>query len=535
MSSVKINNPVLRGFHPDPCICRAKGKYYLVTSTFEWLPGVSLYESDDLVNWEPKGGILKDLNLEGIPDSAGIWAPALSFDQGVFYLIYTICRQIDGYFKDVENYVITASDPEGPWSAPVFVNASGFDPSMYHENGRHYILNPQWDPRPLPGHEKFNGLLMQEFDLEKGMTGEARVVYRGSGWGSAEGPHLMKKDGYYYILAAEGGTGRHHSICVARSKDLWGPYEVSPKNPMITAWEQDTVLKKSGHGNLAETSHGEWYLVHLCGRYLEEKDVCILGRETAIQKVCWRNGWPELADGTCVPKSQAEAPEDAESGKEKKRDYRADFSKSSPVLLEEQEWLSLRTPMREKVCFGHDGLHIRGGASLTSGFSQSLIARRLESVYTEVTTALRFRPYHYAQTAGLTCYYNTKVFYYLYVGYDEKKKQRICNILKNDNFAFSEPLNGAYLYIPEEAEVLYLRFCMEEQKLQFFCSFDGRIYEKIGDIQDSSILSDEHAEGWAYTGTVAGITAVDTFCKDTEAVFLSFEQREREDGGAQWK
>lgn len=113
---------------------------------------------------------------------------------------------------------------------------------------------------------------------------------------------------YYYILSAEGGTGRHHSVCVARSENLWGPYEISLYTPMITAWEQDTVLKRSGHGNLVETEDGEWYLVHLCGRYLREKDVCVLGWETALEKVRWTDGWPQLYDGTCVPQLEVELP-----------------------------------------------------------------------------------------------------------------------------------------------------------------------------------------------------------------------------------
>ena len=564
MKATVVQNPILRGFHPDPCICKANGIYYLITSTFEWLPGVSLYESEDLVNWKSKGGILQSLNLEGIPDSAGIWAPALSYDNGRFYLIYTICKQIDGYFKDVENYVVTAENIEGPWSEPVFVNASGFDPSMYHENGRHYVVNPQWDPRPLEGHQKFNGLILQEFDFEKGMVGEAKVVYHGSGWGSAEGPHLMKKDQYYYILAAEGGTGRHHSVCVARSENIWGPYEVSPYTPMITAWEQDTILKKSGHGNLVETDHGEWYLVHLCGRYLDRKNVCVLGRETALQKVEWTDGWPHLASGTCVPQENVEVAVDnekvtediaevtenmrgstvaaAQSGENDRiRNYAIDwqennwtngeisetkFSEQLCREMEEQEWLSLRTPLRDKISVKADGIHLKGGASLTSTFSQQMIARRLESVHTEVTATLKFRPYHYAQTAGMSCYYNTKVFYYLYVGYDEKRQQRIVNLLKNDNFEFSEPLEGNYVYVPEQVENISLRMLMEQEKLQFYYAFDEENYEKIGSEQDASILSDEHASGWSYTGTVAGITAVDTFNKDTAAVFLQFEQKE---------
>lgn len=542
MQKIEVKNPILRGFHPDPCICKAKNKYYLITSTFEWLPGVSLYESEDLVNWKSKGGILQFLNLEGIPDSAGIWAPALSYDNGRFYLIYTVCKQIDGYFKDIENYVITAEHIEGPWSEPMFVNASGFDPSMYHENGKHYVVNPQWDPRPLEGHQKFNGLILQEFDFEKGMVGEAKVVYHGSGWGSAEGPHLMKKDEYYYILAAEGGTGRHHSVCVARAKNIWGPYEVSPYTPMITAWEQDTELKKSGHGNLVETDLGEWYLVHLCGCYLDKQNVCVLGRETAIQKVEWTDGWPHLADGTCIPREYVGIMTNStEATEQSNQSYKIDwekmyqaneglpepkFSEQLCREMEEQEWLSLRTNLKEKMEVKADGLYLKGGASLTSTFSQKMIARRLESVNIEVTTNLKFRPYHYAQTAGLSCYYNTKVFYYLYVGYDENKKQRIVNLLKNDNFEFSEPLEGNYIYVPEQVEKISLKMVMEQEKLQFYYSFDEENYEAIGQKLDSTILSDEHADGWAYTGTVAGITAVDTFNKDTEAIFLSFEQKE---------
>lgn len=542
MQKIEVKNPILRGFHPDPCICKAKNKYYLITSTFEWLPGVSLYESEDLVNWKSKGGILQFLNLEGIPDSAGIWAPALSYDNGRFYLIYTVCKQIDGYFKDIENYVITAEHIEGSWSEPMFVNASGFDPSMYHENGKHYVVNPQWDPRPLEGHQKFNGLILQEFDFEKGMVGEAKVVYHGSGWGSAEGPHLMKKDEYYYILAAEGGTGRHHSVCVARAKNIWGPYEVSPYTPMITAWEQDTELKKSGHGNLVETDLGEWYLVHLCGCYLDKQNVCVLGRETAIQKVEWTDGWPHLADGTCIPREYVGIMTNStEATEQSNQSYKIDwekmyqaneglpepkFSEQLCREMEEQEWLSLRTNLKEKMEVKADGLYLKGGASLTSTFSQKMIARRLESVNIEVTTNLKFRPYHYAQTAGLSCYYNTKVFYYLYVGYDENKKQRIVNLLKNDNFEFSEPLEGNYIYVPEQVEKISLKMVMEQEKLQFYYSFDEENYEAIGQKLDSTILSDEHADGWAYTGTVAGITAVDTFNKDTEAIFLSFEQKE---------
>lgn len=519
----KIVNPILKGFHPDPCICRAQGKYYLITSTFEWLPGVSLYESEDLVNWKSKGGLLKDLDLAGIPDSAGIWAPALSYDNGTFYLIYTISRQIDGYFKDVENYVTTAPDIDGPWSKPVFINASGFDPSMLHENGRHYVLNPQWDSRPLQGHKKFNGLVLQEFDFEKGMTGEYKVVFSGSGKGGTEGPHLMKKDGFYYIIAAEGGTGRHHSICVARSENLWGPYEVSPYHPLITAWEKDTILKKSGHGNFVETENGDWYMVHLCARYLEQKEECVLGRETAIQKLEWIDGWPRMVQKDCTPLLEVEAP--AESVKlPETKEYKTDFTDEAE--LEAKEWLFLRTALSEKGQHVSGGLELKGNDSLTSLFHQSLMARRWESFRFEAGTSVIFQPCHYAQTAGLTCYYNTKVFHYLYVGYDEQRRQRIINILSNDNLEFTEPLEGNYVYVPQNADQIYLKVNVDQERLQFSYALEENEYQKIGPVLDASILSDEHAKGWAYTGAVVGITAVDNFNKDTKALFTHFFQKE---------
>lgn len=196
---MQVQNPILRGWHPDPCFCSARGKYYLATSTFQWVPGVSLYESDDLVVWKSVGGALRDLDLRGIPDSAGVWAPDLTYDEesGLFWLVYTIAKQIDGIFKDVENYVVTAPAIEGPWSRPHFINASGFDPGMFHENGHHYVLNPQWDPRPLEGHHRFNGLVMQEFSLEEGLVGPARKVLGNEdavNW-LREGPHILKVDG----------------------------------------------------------------------------------------------------------------------------------------------------------------------------------------------------------------------------------------------------------------------------------------------------------------------------------------------------
>ena len=266
---MKATNPVLRGWHPDPCICKGPdGRYFLVVSTFQWLPAISCYESRDLVHWTSRGGLLPNLDLSGIPDSAGIWAPDLTYADGRFWLVYTIARGIDGIFKDVENYLVTSPSIEGPWSEPRLLNVSGFDPGVFHEGGRHYVANPQWDPRPLPGHRRFNGIILQEFD-EYGLVGEAREVLDNNGAvnGLREGPHILKHDGCYYLACAEGGTGRRHRIRMARSESLWGPYEVCPE-PLVCAWGSDARLRKAGHGNLFEGPGGSWYACHLCSRYL---------------------------------------------------------------------------------------------------------------------------------------------------------------------------------------------------------------------------------------------------------------------------
>lgn len=524
---MRITNPILKGFNPDPCICKAKGKYYIATSSFEWFPGVQIYESYDLANWQYINSPLKDIefaDLKGTPDSGGIWAPALSFYDGKFYLIYTICNEISGIFKDVKNFVITAEDINGPWSKPKYINASGFDPSMYHENGKHYIVNVQWDYRRGEGHRRFNGLILQEFDFAKGTVGESKLIFDDKSTDCSEGPHIMKKDGFYYLIIAQNGTDKHHSIVVVRSENLFGPYEKSPYSPLITAWEQDTKLKKSGHGNFVQYDDGSWYMVHLCSRYLKNIERSVLGRETAIEKIEWIDGWPRMVQGSCCPLEEVECPKDVKVI-EKSNVYEITFNKA--CSLEKEQWITLRTPFSKKVEYCDNGLKIKGEDSLTSLHDQSLIARKWTSFNFDVYTLLQFNPYHYSQMAGLACYYNTKCWYYLYIGYDEIKKQRILNILINNNYKFSEPLAGQYLYINDDIKDIYLRVSVKEDNLQFYYSINGDSYRKVGPTLDASKLSDEYVDGWAYTGATVGINAIDMFNKDTFALFKWFKQIER--------
>lgn len=306
---------------------------------------------------------------------------------------------------------------------------------------------------------------------------------------------------------------------MARSKNIWGPYEISPYHPLITAWQKDTILKKSGHGNFVETDDG-WYLVHLCARYLNEQEVSVLGRETSLQKIEWINDWPRMVQGDCTPLVEVEAPGETVN-RDLENKYYTNFKNIDFV---NEGWLSLRTKFEDKVNLVDAGLELKGNDSLTSLFDQSLIARRWTSFDFVAGTTLCFKPYHYNQTAGLSCFYNTKAFHYLYVGYDEVKKQRIINILTNDNFNFNEPLEGNYIYVNDDVKRISLKVMVKQDKIQFYYACDDSKFEVVGPVLDASILSDEHVSGWTYTGAVIAISAVDNFNKDTKAVFSEFYQ-----------
>ena len=328
-----IHNPILRGFHPDPSIIRAGTDYYIATSTFEWWPGVRIHHSRDLVHWSLIGYPLtrmSQMDLRGVGPSQGIWAPCLTYDNGVFYLVYTIVKAFYCNMYDTENYLVTAEDIHGPWSEPVALNNFGFDPSLFHDDdGRKYMVSMVTDHR-VP--KKYAGrLVLQEFDAAgRRMVGPVRDIYRADGI-FLEGPHIFKRDGWYYLFSADTGTGEAHGQTIQRARDIWGPYEMyrpadacrqegEAYSILTSRHHEDILLQKAGHCDLVETPEGEWYMVHLCGRASEDRNPddaerfagarrYMLGRETAIQKVRWtEDGWLELAEGGNVPREEVEPP-----------------------------------------------------------------------------------------------------------------------------------------------------------------------------------------------------------------------------------
>jgi len=284
-----VRNPILPGFNADPSVLRVGNDYYIATSTFEWFPGVQIHHSTDLANWELVTRPLSrksQLDMRGDPDSCGVWAPCLTHDGSKFWLVYTDVKRKDGSFKDTPNYIVTADRIEGPWSDPIYINHSGFDPSLYHDDdGKKYFINMLQDHRRRK--QFFVGIRMQEWDPEtKKLVGPWKTIFPGSDLALVEGPHLYKRNGWYYLLTAEGGTAYEHACTLARSRDIWGPYELHPQKHIITSKDAPLAsLQRAGHGDIVDTPDGKTYIVHLAGRPTTQFRRCVLGRECLFKRL----------------------------------------------------------------------------------------------------------------------------------------------------------------------------------------------------------------------------------------------------------
>ena len=515
-----IKNPILPGFNPDPSICRVGDDYYIATSTFEWFPGVQIHHSKDLMNWRLLTHALQEkrlLNLRGVPSSGGVWAPALTYFDGLFYLCYTVVHQHEAATKDTPNYLITAPSIEGPWSESVHINSSGFDPSLFHnEDGRKYWLNMVWDHRP--NKHPFYGIVIQEYDPQaKTLIGESELIFKGSSIQLTEGPHLYKRNGYYYLMTAEGGTEYEHAVSLARSRNLLGPYEIHPENPVLTSsGKPELALQKAGHASLVETQEGEWYMPHLCGRPLAGTKRCNLGRETAIQKVEWReDGWLYLCSGYNHPEEEV-APTQHEPHPWPKLPDRLPFDSPHYAIP--------RGPA-ESVVREANKLTLHGAESLESNFGQSMLARRLTSHELTATTRMRFAPKSFQQMAGLAAYYNSYLFHYLYLSMDEELG--LClQIHSCDDGVSSFPLGENLTKVPFGDLFMQANFAHDE--LRFSWSLDGDSFEKVGPVLDASLLSDDHGKHWGFTGTFLGLACQDLTGSSLVAEFDYLELSEKQ-------
>ena len=531
----RIINPILPGFHPDPSICMVDGEYYIANSTFEWYPGVEISRSKDLIHWTVVSSPLSEtrlLDMNGERPSCGIWAPCLSYADGKFWLIYTNVRNWNfGTMKDTPNFLTTAASIEGPWSDPVFLNASGFDASMFHDDdGRHWNINMEWDYRKQ-GPRQFSGIVMREyFPGKKQLSDTRRKIFCGTDIGLVEGPHLYKRNGWYYIAAAEGGTFYEHAITVGRSRTLEGPYEVHPQNPLITSYgHRELKLQKAGHGSWCSSADGKkTYLVYLCGRPLPDSDECVLGRETGIAEIEWKNDWPYVVqtDGTLsnIPPAYIEIA--VSSALHTEQSYpgcgHIHYTFDDELFL--QDFKTLRTPLTEErfsITDRKGWLRIKGGQSPWSYYEQNLIARRQTNFCFTAETKMEFEPDYFQQYAGLVYRYDEETQYLLQVTWDEERGKVIqLNTIMPGKFE-----QGLPLQLKQKAPV-WLRLSVSYRAAQFSWSQDGETFHMMRPVCDAGKLSDEYA-GQGFTGAFIGMFCVDTEFYTKSADFEYFDYNEK--------
>ena len=539
-----IRNPILPGFNPDPCICRKGDDYYMAVSSFEWFPGIPVYHSKDLKNWELLTHVLTNdtaVDLKKLPSAKGIWAPCLTYceKEDLFYVVYGVMNSMNARYFDVDNFVITSKNIEGPWSEPVYIHSSGFDASILHDDdGRKYIVSLEWETRE--GYEKPGAICMVEYCPEKKeIIGYPKRIWSGgTNRGCIEAPHLTKRGEYYYIMCAEGGTGYGHSVTMGRSKNVWGPYEGDPTNPIVTSipgyfyerhdpdhlkpkyYNPESILQKSGHGSYVETQLGEVYLVHLTARPFVPELRCTLGRETAIQKMIWTDdGWLRMADGSNLAKEFIE--------ESKLPEYKLPQIPSFDDFDSGELGIQYYSPRIMPTSFADvksrpGYVRIRGQESRCSLNKVSILARKLTSVYATITTKMEFKPEVHQHSAGLIMYYDNMNYIYLRKYYSDTLNSSAISIIHLENGEKTEFINTR---VKVDDSPIYFRLKINGRSSYFEWSYNGENYERIGKVFDTTKFSDEYCKYGEFTGTFVGITCADRVLHKHYADFDFFDYK----------
>ncbi len=360
-------NPIIRGMHPDPSVVRVDDTYYLANSTFEYYPGVTVMTSKDLLNWKTMGGVAtvpEQADLRKSKSNEGIFAANIRYHDGYFYVITT-------NFAEFKTFIIRGklnSDARIEWEkSRVEIDVPGIDPDIYFEDGHTYVQ--------FTGYIDDKGtkaIRQVEIDLTTGKILDGpKILTYGTGGRDVEGPHILKKDGWYYLLVAEGGTGEGHMITIFRSKELWGPYESNPDNPIFTNRDRaNEAIQNVGHGDLFTDPDGNWWLVCLGTRPASVgfKQITNLGRETLLYPVEWKKGWPVINNGVPTEKVDlTDFPQHAVtlSNEQKINNFVDDFSEDKL----HPEWLTLRNDLGENLAIANNSLILKGNELTISDLS----------------------------------------------------------------------------------------------------------------------------------------------------------------------
>jgi xylan 1,4-beta-xylosidase len=413
--SSMYKNPVLPGFHPDPSICRVGEDYFLVNSSFAYFPGVPLFHSRDLVHWRLIGHCLtrpSQLPLGRTGPSGGIFAPSIRYHDGTFFMITTNVTHGG-------NFYVTASDPFGEWSDPIWVAQGGIDPSLFFEDRRAYLTSTGVEEGHDPS-TRDQGILQSEIDMASGrMLTKPRVIWHGTGGAYSEGPHLYHIGKYYYLMIAEGGTEYGHTEVMARSDSPWGPWESCPHNPILTHRSIHSPIQALGHADMVEAQDGSWWLVCLGFRPVFPQ-VHHLGRETFLAPVKWdAQGWPHVGMESRLEVSM-EAPRLTPVAWATAAE-RDDFDGTTLGL----NWNFLGVPDAEdwSLTRRHSALYLQGkAASLDEGLGTVFVGRRQEHFNCEVAALLDFSPSSEGEQAGLTAWMDPRHHYDLFVSWAQGKR-----------------------------------------------------------------------------------------------------------------
>ncbi len=438
-----FENPILPGYYPDPSICRVGGDYYLVNSTFSYFPGVPIFHSTDLVNWNQIGHVLdrpEQIDLSGLGISEGIFAPTIQHHEGRFYMITTLVGK-EG------NFVVTSSDPKGPWSNPVWLpKVKGIDPSLFFdENGHSYIVFNSDPPNNKPLYNGHRSIKIIEFDKESLQTvGESQILVNGGVdiskkpvW--IEGPHLFKHGEYYFLSAAEGGTSVNHSQVIFRTKSLDKPFIPWENNPILTQRHLDpkrpNPISATGHADLIQTQHGDWWAVFLATRPYDNRDSYNIGRETFLAPVEWtKDNWPVINPEYEEVQYRYPVPD---LPKDKVRDFPKSGSFTISDEFKDKElnpyWIFVRVPQEKWYLLDKNGLHLRLRPETAGRKSNpSYIGRRQQHRHGFVETKMEFIPEKPGELAGLLFFQNETHHIFFGKGLNENGEQVLSVQKSND-------------------------------------------------------------------------------------------------------
>ncbi len=492
-----FTNPILPGFYPDPSICRVGEDFYLATSTFSYFPGIPLFHSRDLVHWEQLGHALtrtSQLDLSGCEHSHGIFAPTLRYHEGTFYLITT---NVGG----IGNFYVTASDVAGPWSDPVVLPTEGIDPTIFFDgDGTAYYLGTRG--KRNASYWGDNEIYLQRLDVKRGeVVGPCHALWDGAAKNAfwAEGPHLYKKDGYYYLLIAEGGTGHEHAVTVARSRDLFGPYEACPNNPILTHRHlgRRHPIVNVGHGDFVDTPTGEWWIVALGSRpyggYYRN-----MGRETFLAPVIWEDGWPVVCPGAGQVRTVEAAPNLAPAfmPKPPARDCFPGGEIGS-------QWITLRAPAARFAtprAGAADGIRLRLlPETLAKRASPAFLAMRQTHMNYALTARFSFSPACDGEGAGLALL--------------QSDQYHLCLLRTREDgvhcVALTRVEKGIATRVaiaPYTGDITCLRIHADGQRLSFFYGPEETALSLLLDGVSAAFLSPDVAGG--FVGTCMGLYAV---------------------------